>query len=282
MGIWYGLEAQPLALSGGTQAWLTKLGAGIQVLAARVERMPYTKPRTWKLTLLFKTTTDRDMALPLLHNPDHGFLEVVKKDCPQSLEAFDQRYDLNYISHLYATLRNEDNVQALLDAAPLPIHRPPSFKGGDVTIQSQWHPLNIDSILDYARYPPLKSTTYRRKQKFPVARFTMTWFTMWLDSTPSPISIEMRRLELMMLAVCDPVGIFYNTARYLSGELFPTTGPYDKILRSISLAAANDGLVQWETRNAEYFGYEKNGLWVLVVAGSEPGLWFPFLARFEF
>ena len=196
-------------------------------------------------------------------------------DCTQdpstiSLSTFRYTVSPTYVAEAYANFRSVCDLEEMLGCAPpvTELHLIGVSVPGSRELRKGWK----YQFLEQLKYPPvhaphpsLNPPSHRlRLRKLEVIQFSPEWLHRVLEQhlNSTPRSVHWYRLGFMMRAhVASFPG---HVARKFVVPLCRTLGPYDKIIRTIALWAAEhcgveEGSVQ---RDHERFGFV-NGMWRL-------------------
>ncbi|KAF9520822.1 hypothetical protein BS47DRAFT_1386991 [Hydnum rufescens UP504] len=225
LGRWFAIIAGPLPNDGfcDIQLWLDVYP---QVVAVRRE---WQKSR-FSMQLLFKTQQIHDKLKTLvsswatLHGVDIRTTTMEEPSGPS--ERFTGQKDLEYVDQVYAHARNLDELNALLQGAPLCI------KGGAERAHYG------EFFLHYDTFPPLSGAAPPKAKRLchlDCVEFSTEWFLTCLARLQDHVDLPLRCMEMLICA-----HKYHSLGAGFAVPMWPTEGPVDAVIRHISRMGRDD------------------------------------------
>ncbi|KAF9503657.1 hypothetical protein BS47DRAFT_1402190 [Hydnum rufescens UP504] len=281
---WYTLVVGPLPKGAEREHWLEEFTPYGCLGVQQTQQKKHHGFQTWSMCLAFKSRRHLGMVYNTLTSQAEirGLSQFQIKDVFMEMVSYIWLFEPRYIEHAIAYHRSQSDLQEMVKRAPLitsAIRLPPTCQ--EILISHsfkcawwQEHNSNPSSsfkhrFLDTLTFPPclsggnqslLPPLAKERICPMDIVSFEKTWLFDKLASIAiSDIPPYLHRLEMVMHSHLEPPP--RSQVMEFSVYMWPTNGPYDKLIQLIAKWVIEDGgscvNVEWSStcRANETFGY---------------------------
>jgi hypothetical protein len=290
---WYTLIVGPVLKDAEREHWLEEFVAYGCLGIRRIQQKKTRGSRAWSLCLAFKSRQHLNNVHAVLTSQANlrGLNQFQVTDVVSDMVSYTWLFEPRYIEQAIAHHRSQLDLREMMMRAPLvtpTICLPRACQERPVSHEFErtwWKEHNSNPstsfkyrFLENPIFPPRVSGGDRslspphandRIRLMDIVTFDKTWlFNKLALMTVANIPPELRRLEMVMRGHLEPPP--RSQVKEFAVYMWPTNGPYDKLIRQIGRWAVEDqgsrvSVERSSTRRAdETFGY-RNDRWRLVL-----------------